>query len=68
MLLQRGADVNKQSVSGWTDLQMSEFYNHTVTRTLLQHSASINIKTNDGQTPINPVRQQKHQGDLLLQQ
>ena len=60
--------MNKRSVSDWTALHMSVFHNHTdVIRTLLQHSASINIKTNDSPTTINPVRQQKHEGVLLLQ-
>ena len=57
-LLQRGADVNRQSdVDGSTAIHMAAFNNSIdVIRILMQHEAAAKVENNYGRTPVGLAR------------
>ena len=59
LLLQKGADVNKQNWIGNTPLHNAAMFNSTaeVIAMLIDHGASINITNNEGYKPIDYARQ-----------
>ena len=58
VLLQKGADVNKQIDGGWTPLHYAAHWNSTnVIRVLMQQGASTNIKDKYGTTPLDIARE-----------
>ena len=68
-LLDKGADVNKQT-RGWTALHFASYNNYTdVMRMLLQHGAIKDIKDEFGRTPIDQARSRNYKEavDLLEQ-
>ena len=69
-LLDKGANVGKQTCDGWTALHEASYKNHTnVIRILLRHGARKDIKDSNGYTPINHARLliNKEAVDLLKQ-
>ena len=61
LLLQNGANVNVQSLSGFTPLYMAAQENHdNVVRILLAHGANQSLATEDGFTPLAVALQQGH--------
>ena len=68
LLLQRGADVNKQS--GYyhvTALHRAACDNHIgVIEVLLKHGASTNIKDNERRTPIDVARERNYEAAIRL--
>ncbi len=51
VLLQQGADVNEQNLSGWTPLMRAAYAgNVTITKLLLEHGADPHIKNKFGET------------------
>ena len=67
-LLQRGADVNKQSgYYHFTALHRAACDNHIgVIEVLLKHGASTNIKDNRGRTPIDVARERNYEAAIRL--
>lgn len=61
LLLQNGANVNVQSLSGFTPLYMAAQENHdNVVRILLANGANQALATEDGFTPLAVALQQGH--------
>lgn len=61
ILVQNGANVNVQSLSGFTPLYMAAQENHdAVVRLLLQNGANQSLATEDGFTPLAVALQQGH--------
>lgn len=61
VLILNGANVNAQSVSGFTPLYMAAQENHDkVVRHLLANGANQSLATEDGFTPIAVALQQNH--------
>lgn len=61
MLVQNGANVNVQSLSGFTPLYMGSQENHdSVVRYLLANGANQSLATEDGFTPLAVALQQGH--------
>ena len=59
LLLQAGADINQQSVIGYTALHEAVRRNESKTvQALLQAGASVNLSSNDGWTPLHIAAQQ----------
>lgn len=70
ILVQHGANVNAQSLSGFTPLYMAAQENHdTVVKYLLANRANQSIATEDGFTPLAVALQQGHDKvvNVLLQ-
>ena len=67
LLLQKGADVNKQNDLGWTPLHGAALVNSTnVIRLLLDQGASTNIENNFGEKPIHWARQKYNKETVHL--
>ena len=68
LLLNRGADVDKQSGNyNSTALHTAAFNNSTgVIEVLLKHGASTNIKDSDGITPVDLARQRNNEAAVSL--
>lgn len=67
ILVENGANVNAQSLNGFTPLYMAAQENHeTVVRYLLAHGANQNLATEDGFTPLAVALQQGHDRIVAL--
>ena len=69
LLLQKGADVNRQTrYDKDTPLHLAAINNHTeVAQLLMWHGADINIKNNNNKTPLDEARKGSEIQRLLLQ-
>ena len=54
-LMEQGADVNVISLRGWTSLHRAAAYyaDAEVLRDLIEHDADVNVKDNEGKTPLD---------------
>uniref|UniRef100_A0A183EYS1 ANK_REP_REGION domain-containing protein n=1 Tax=Gongylonema pulchrum TaxID=637853 RepID=A0A183EYS1_9BILA len=67
ILVENGANVNVQSLNGFTPLYMAAQENHeSVVRYLLAHNANQALATEDGFTPLAVALQQGHDRVVAL--
>ncbi len=56
VLLNSGANINSQNISGETALMQTGFYNHLIlAKILVEHGADVNLRDTDGNTVISAI-------------